>query len=93
VRVETTPATVSADLGRALKTGPVAVSARRQGGATYVFAVRMEGSPVKATFQVRGLPERARVTVLGEERSLECRGGRFEDNFTAHAVHLYRIEP
>jgi hypothetical protein len=73
--------------------GPVAVSVRRHGGATYVFAVRMEAAPVKATFRVRGLPDGARVTVLGEDRTLPARGGAFQDAFGAHGVHLYRIEP
>ncbi len=92
VRVEAEPATVSADLGKAMKTGPIALTVRRHGGATYVFAVRMEGAPAKATFHVRGLPDGARVTVLGEDRAIESRGGAFRDAFAGHAVHLYRID-
>jgi hypothetical protein len=93
VRVEAAPGAVSADLGKALKSGPVAAAARRHGGATYVFAVRMEAEPVKATFHVRGLAEGTRVTVLGEGRTLQSRAGAFEDGFAPHAVHLYRIGP
>jgi hypothetical protein len=48
---------------------------------------------VKATFRVKGLRDGARVTVLGEERTLSARGGEFQDAFAAHSVHLYRIEP
>jgi hypothetical protein len=29
--------------------------------------------------------------VLGEDRSLEIRDGRFEDEFEAYAVHLFRL--
>jgi hypothetical protein len=93
VAVAVEPAEVSADLSRALKTGPVAISARRHGGATYVFAVRMEATQVKATFRVKGLRDGARVTVLGEERTLSARGDEFQEAFAAHGVHLYRIEP
>jgi len=34
----------------------------------------------------------ATATVLGEERHLAVRSGRFEDRFTPYGVHLYRIE-
>jgi hypothetical protein len=93
VRVETTPADVSPELKKAFETGPVAVSVRRHGGAAYVFAVRMEASPARATFRVRGLADGTRVEVLGQKRSLPSRGGAFEDDFAPHAVHLYRIGP
>src|SRR5262245_31055163 len=91
--VEATPPGVSPELGRALTTGPVAVAARRHGGATYVFAVRMEDTPVQATVRVRGLGDGARVQVLGEDRTLSSRGGAFDDAFAPYAVHLYRIGP
>jgi hypothetical protein len=91
--VEATPAGVSPELGRVLTTGPVAVTARRHGGATYVFAVRMEATPARATLRVRGLVEGARVAVLGEGRSLSSHGGAFDDAFGPYAVHLYRIGP
>jgi hypothetical protein len=93
VEVETAPADVSPELGRSLRTGPVAVAVRRHGGATYVFAVRLESSPVQATFRARGQPDMARVEILGEGRTLPSRGGAFRDGFAAHAAHLYRIGP
>ena len=70
---------------------PIAATVRRHGGATYVFAVRMEASPARATFGVKGIAEVAKVSVIGENRTLEARGGRFADEFGPHAVHLYRI--
>jgi hypothetical protein len=93
VRVETTPAAVAPEVSRVFATDPVAVTARRHGGATYVFAVRMEASPAQATVRVRGLPDGARVEVLGEDRALVPRGGAFQDTFGPYAVHLYRIAP
>jgi hypothetical protein len=91
VEVEAEPAGVSPELGRSLRTGPVAVAVRRHGGATYVLAVRMEPSPVRATFRVRGQPDGARVDVLGEGRTFPSRGGAFQDDFSSYAVHLYRL--
>jgi hypothetical protein len=62
-----------------------------RGGATYVFAVRMEDSPARACFEVQGIPEKAAAAVLGEDRAIDAPGGRFEDVFEGYEVHLYRI--
>jgi len=63
-----------------------------KGGAVHVFAVAMRPGEWEARFKVKGIPGRARVTVLGEDRVLEARGGVFEDRFAGWDVHLYRIE-
>jgi hypothetical protein len=65
--------------------------AKRHGGATYVFAVSMRGSDAKATFTVAGLPPKAVAEVLGENRTIEVIGGKYEDAFEGYGVHLYRI--
>jgi hypothetical protein len=70
---------------------PIALTVRRQGGATYLFSVGMRNRVTHGTFEVRGLPPNARVEVIGEGRSLVLRGGRFEDDFKPYEVHLYRI--
>jgi len=64
----------------------------KKGGATYVFAVAMRPGEREATFQVKGIPGRAKVTVLGENRVLQARGGTFQDRFADWDVHLYQIE-
>ena len=64
---------------------------KKHRGATYVFAVRMEDKPATATFQMSGLSGKAKVEVLGENRTLSADNGQFRDEFGPHAVHLYRI--
>jgi len=69
----------------------IALMAKKHEGATYVFSIRMEGSPATGEFQVAGLPARATAEVLGENRSIPVRDGRFTDDFTGYQVHIYRI--
>jgi hypothetical protein len=89
--ITTEPAEVVPDPGRSLRTGPVAIMVKRHQGASYLFAVRMEDKPAKATFQLVGLSGRATVEVLGEQRTLPANDGRFEDAFAPYEVHLYKI--
>ncbi len=70
---------------------PVDIMVKRHDGALYVFAVCMRNAPTDATFLVRGLPRRAEVEVLDEQRTLTARGGEFADHFEPYDVHLYRI--
>ena len=70
---------------------PVAAMVKRHGGATYVFAVAMRGAKTRATFAVAALPASAKAEVIGEDRTIEAAGGKFEDDFGPYAVHLYRI--
>lgn len=72
-------------------TVPVDIMVKRHGGATYVFAVGMRNAPARGSFEMRGLPATATAEVLGEARRIPVRGGRFEDDFKPHDVHLYRI--
>jgi hypothetical protein len=53
--------------------------------------VRMEASAAKGKFQVMGMTGAATVRVLGEDRTIPARDGRFEDDFGPNAVHLYQI--
>jgi len=85
------PVAVSPELAAAMDTGPVAAVAKRQGNDSYVFAVRMEDAPVRATFQLRDKFD-GEVEVVGEDRKLPLEKGKFEDEFAGYAVHLYRVE-
>jgi hypothetical protein len=89
--VTVTPAQVSADMAQLLGPQGIAVAVKRHEGKTYVFAVRMEASPAKAAFDVKGLTGEAGVRVLGEDREIRASEGRFEDEFGPDAVHLYEI--
>ena len=92
LRVEVDPPGVSEELSRALGPRPIATLVKKRAGATYVFAVRMEASPARASFGLEGLRGKARVEALGENRVLDAEDGRFSDAFEGYAVHLYRIE-
>jgi hypothetical protein len=69
----------------------VDVLVKRQGGATYVFAVAMRDIATKASFNVAGLKGKGKAEVLGETRTLDILDGQFEDDFKGYEVHLYRI--
>ncbi len=66
--------------------------AKQHDGSTYLFSVAMREGETTATFTVPGTGE-ARVEVLGEGRTIEAVGGKWEDRFTGYQVHLYKISP
>ena len=71
---------------------PVDFVVKRHAGGTYLFSVAMRDGETTATFTVPGTGD-ARVEVLGEGRTIEAVGGRWEDRFTGYQVHLYKITP
>ncbi len=85
------PPAVGPALAKELSSGPIAMLARRHGGAVYVFAVRMEGTPARGTFTVPGAPDTATAAVIDENRALPLARGSFTDTFEPYAVHLYEI--
>ncbi|MBN2581817.1 MAG: hypothetical protein JXL80_02035 [Planctomycetes bacterium] len=70
---------------------PVDIMVKQYKGDTYVFAVAMRNTDVKAAFQVKGVKGKAKAEVLGENRTIELDGGKFQDAFKGYAVHLYKI--
>jgi hypothetical protein len=84
-------ATVASSVAGAL----IDVLVKRQGGATYVFAVDMRPIATTATFTLRAVPPSAHVEVLGEGRALpvgaSARGPTFTDDFPGYGVHLYEV--
>lgn len=71
---------------------PIAALCKQLDGATYVFAVCMRNEPARATIELLHAQSNAAVRVLGENRSVRLRDGRFEDEFAPYAVHLYSVE-
>lgn len=71
---------------------PIDVMAKRQGKSLYLFAVGMRNGTTKGRFALKDAGKAREVTVLGENRTIPLREGRFEDDFAPYAVHLYRIE-
>lgn len=65
---------------------------KRHGGAKYLFAVGMRNAAAHATFEVNGLKAVAVAEVLGENRTVKVKNGRFEDHFGPYEVHLYRLK-
>jgi hypothetical protein len=70
---------------------PVETVVKRHDGAVYVLAVGMRDGTTTARFDVAAVPAASRVEVLGEDRTIEARGGAFEDRFEPWDAHLYRI--
>jgi hypothetical protein len=70
---------------------PIAWMMKRRADATYLFTVNMRGQRTRGSFVLRGVPERARVEVLGESRNFRVRAGEFEEDFKPYGVHLYQI--
>jgi hypothetical protein len=58
---------------------------------TYIFAVSMRDAPARASFEVKGLGEKAQAEVIGGEAKIEVSVGKFEDGFKGYEVKLYRI--
>jgi hypothetical protein len=71
---------------------PIAGMVKRQGDATYVFAVGMRNQPAQGTIKIVGLANKASAEVLGEARNIAVNGGEFTDDFKPYEVHLYRIK-
>ncbi len=90
VTVRAVPADADSERSRTLATGPIAAAVKRAGGATYLFAVEMDGRPAKGSFAIRGLGGKGTVEVLRENRRIESQDGRFADDFGPYSVHLYQ---
>ena len=71
---------------------PVDFVVKRHAGRTYLLSVAMRDGETTATFSLPGTGD-ARVEVLGEGRTIEAIGGKWEDRFTGYQVRLYRTVP
>lgn len=54
----------------------------------YIFAVAMKEGSTNATFVVKSGKN---VEVLGENRTIKIKKGKFSDDFASYGVHLYKI--
>lgn len=71
---------------------PVRAGARRLNGATYVIAVNSWTDRVTAWIRVDGLRD-GPLSVLGERRTVQARGGALADSFRGLGVHVYVASP
>ena len=70
---------------------PIDILVKRHEGTTYVFAVSMRDTAAKATFEVKGVPEKAVAEIIGGDRKIDVVGGKFEDQFQGYEVKLFKI--
>jgi hypothetical protein len=74
---------------------PVDVMLKRQGRATYLFAVEMRAGATTATFTLRALLAKTSIEAIGEGRTLAATAGAggvtFSDDFSGYGVHLYKL--
>lgn len=67
---------------------PVDILTKREKRTNYIFAVAMRNEPTSATFYVKSGKT---VEVLGENRTISIKKGKFTDTFSSYGVHLYRV--
>jgi hypothetical protein len=72
------------------KAVPVAVSVRRHGGKTYIFAVAMRNAKTQLKFSMNGLGGK-KIRVIDENREIKANGDIFSDDFSGYQVHLYEV--
>ncbi len=64
---------------------------RKYQDAFYLFSV-MHETPGKITFTLPGVKGDSKVTVLGENRTIDAKDGVFTDTFAPWDVHIYQIK-
>ena len=67
---------------------PVDIMTKKDGSDNYIFAVAMRDGATVATFNVESGKH---VEVLGENRTIKIKKGKFTDDFASYGVHLYKI--
>jgi len=78
-------ATVTSSNGKV----PVDIMTKNYRGADYIFSVAMRNGKTTADFQVKS---GKKVEVIGENRSLKIKKGKFTDEFGPFGVHLYKVK-
>lgn len=96
--LELAPALNSTDLKDAASVNssredqPIDFAVKRDKDTTYVFSVAMRAGTAKGSFTLSDKRD-LHVEVIGEDRTIEAAGGKWEDDFSGYQVHLYRIVP
>ncbi len=71
---------------------PIATMVKQVGGYTYIFAVAMRPLETNAEFGLKQFSGLEIVEVLGENRAVAVKDGKFTDHFGPWDVHLYRVK-
>lgn len=91
VELQCDPPKVGGELEKTVGGLPVALMTRQADAAVYLFTVAMDGKPARATFTVPGIKGERSIEVIGEGRTIVSNDGRFSDDYSPYAVHLYRV--
>ncbi len=68
---------------------PVDIMTKNYRGADYIFSVAMRDGSTTVEFNVKS---GKKAEVIGENRSIKIRRGKFSDEFAPFGVHLYKIK-
>lgn len=68
---------------------PIDLMTKKQGKENYVFAIAMTKGSTKASFDVKSGKQ---AEVIGENRTIKIKNGKFSDDFGGYAVHMYKIK-
>ncbi len=68
---------------------PVDIMTKNYDKANYLFAIAMRPGDTKATFEVKSGKT---AEVIGENRTIKIKKGKFSDDFSHYAVHRYKIK-
>jgi hypothetical protein len=52
----------------------------------------MRNAAANASFDVNGIKSGSMAEVIGENRRINVKNGRFDDQFKPYEVHLYRLQ-
>lgn len=67
---------------------PIDLMTKNDGKTNYIFAVAMRDGSTTATFDVNSGKQ---AEVLGENRTIKIKKGKFTDEFSSFGVHLYKV--
>ena len=73
------------------KPGRVATMVKQHEGTTYLFTAAMEARALEARFHLN-LGSLQHAIVIGENRTIELKGGSFFDHFGPYDVHLCKLQ-
>ena len=68
---------------------PVDIMTKNFKGSDYIFSVAMRYGKTTAEFTVK---KGKKAEVIGENREIKIKKGKFSDEFEAYGVHLYKIK-
>jgi hypothetical protein len=81
--VTTTSSSSTVSIDTMVKTG---------GSSIYVFSAVSRAGTATASYAIAGLTGNGVATVVGENRTVPVKAGKFSDAFAANAVHIYQID-